>query len=101
MSNNEIAPNGKIGALKKLKGSLLIVLLLLGYLIIRCNYLDTVPRWDAASYWGALMQSVHSTQTVGSIANFPSMVLREWNAFGHPSMGYYSLLVMGQLIDFP
>lgn len=101
MSSYQTAPEGNLGAPQKKRGILLISLLLLGYLIIRCNYLDTVPRWDAASYWGALMQSVHSTKTVASLSDFPSMVLKEWNAFGHPSMGYYSLLVAGQLIDFP
>lgn len=78
-----------------------IGLLLVVYLVIRCFYLDTVPRWDAASYWGALMQSVHSTQTLQKISDLPGVILKEWNAFGHPSMGYYSLLVAGQLIDFP
>jgi hypothetical protein len=78
-----------------------ICLLLVIYLVIRCFYLDTVPRWDAASYWGALMQAVHSTKTVTHVSDFPAMVLKEWNAFGHPSMGYYSLLIAGQLIDFP
>jgi len=78
-----------------------ICLLLLGYFAIRCFYIDTVPRWDAATYWGALVQAVQSTQNVERLSDFPGMVLKEWNAFGHPSMGYYSLLVAGQLIDFP
>ncbi|MEW5755537.1 MAG: hypothetical protein AB1810_04480 [Pseudomonadota bacterium] len=78
-----------------------VVLLLAVYLVIRCFYLDAVPRWDAASYWGALMQAVHSTKTLQHASDFPAMVLKEWNAYGHPSMGYYSILVLGQLIDFP
>lgn len=78
-----------------------ICLLLLVYFAFRCFYLDAIPRWDAASYWGELRQAVESTQNIETISDFPGMVLKEWNAFGHPSMGYYSLLVAGQLIDFP
>ena len=83
------------------KGKYAIGLLLVVYLTIRSFYLDAVPRWDAASYWGALMQAVHSTQSLHQASELPTVVLQQWNAFGHPSMGYYSILVLGQLIDFP
>lgn len=88
-------------ALHHYREKISICLLLLGYLAIRCFYLDTIPRWDAASYWGELRQAVESTQNVEKLSDFPGMILEEWNAFGHPSMGYYSLLVAGQLADFP
>lgn len=78
-----------------------IALLLLAYFVLRCHYLDTVPRWDAASYWGALMSSVNATLQMSSWTQLPKIILDTYNAFGHPSMGYYSLLVLGQLHDFP
>lgn len=78
-----------------------ISLLLLGFFILRCFYLDTVPRWDAASYWGGLMQAVHATKTVASWHDIPRMIIDNYNVYGHPAMGYIGLLVIGQLIDFP
>ena len=87
--------------LQKAGGKIALGILLLSYFIIRCNYLDTVPRWDAASYWGALMQAVNSTLHLPGISALPRTILDTYNAFGHPSMGYYSILVLGQLTDFP
>ena len=78
-----------------------IGLLLLGFFAIRCFYLDTVPRWDAASYWGGLMQAVNATKNLASWHELPKTILDNYNVYGHPAMGYIGLLVIGQLIDFP
>lgn len=79
----------------------LVGIILLAFFTIRCFYLDTVPRWDAASYWGALMSAVNATLHLSSWTQLPRIILDTYNAFGHPSMGYYGLLVLGQLYDFP
>lgn len=80
---------------------ILFIGLLVFYFIIRCFYLDAVPRWDAASYWDALRVATESTKNAQSWDDFYLTLKRDYNAFGHTSMGYYGILVLGQLVDFP
>lgn len=87
--------------LQKHKESYLLGTLLLAYFILRCFFLDTVPRWDAAMYWNILAQAATSTKEASSWNELYQVILEHYNAYGHPSMGYYSLLVLGQLIDYP
>lgn len=87
--------------LQKHKESYLLGILLLAYFILRCFFLDTVPRWDAAMYWNILAQAVTATKDAASLTALYQVILEHYNAYGHPSMGYYSLLVLGQLIDYP
>jgi hypothetical protein len=79
----------------------LILLLLAGYFVIRCFYLDAVPRWDASRYWVGLAHAIVRIQAVPTPAELPGILLETLNVFGHPAMGYYFLLTLGQLIDFP
>lgn len=79
----------------------LLALLLLVYIGVRCFYLDAVPRWDAATYWGAIAAAVEATKNVASLAELPRVILDTYNVFGHSAMGYVGLLVMGQLFDYP
>ncbi len=87
--------------LQKHKEKYLLGILLLAYFVLRCFYLDTVPRWDAAMYWNILAQAVTSTKSASSWSELYQVILEHYNAYGHPSMGYYGLLVLGQLIDYP
>lgn len=88
-------------SLQKIWNKIAIVLLLIAYFFLKCNYLDTVPRWDAATYWGALTTAVTATLSMTHWTELPQTILNSYNAFGHPSMGYFGLLVLGQLHDFP
>jgi hypothetical protein len=74
--------------------------LLFAYFMLRCLYLDTVPRWDAAMYWNELSEAVKLTKAISSWSDLPQVILEHYNAYGHPAMGYFGLLVFGQLIDF-
>lgn len=88
--------------ISKFNSETLTLLVFIGiYFGIRCFYLDTSPRWDSASYWSALSEAVRATQGANNLQEFYQTVLNKYNAFGHPSMGYYSILVLFQLIDFP
>ncbi|MES2675971.1 MAG: hypothetical protein V4660_17165 [Pseudomonadota bacterium] len=87
--------------LHKHKEKYLLGILLLAYFILRCFFLDTVPRWDAAMYWNILAQAVTATKEASGFTALYQVILEHYNAYGHPSMGYYSLLVLGQLIDYP
>jgi hypothetical protein len=95
------SPQEKNVDLQKHKESYLLGILLLVYFILRCFFLDTVPRWDAAMYWNILAQAVTSTKEASSWTALYQVILEHYNAYGHPSMGYYGLLVLGQLIDYP
>lgn len=75
--------------------------LLLAYFAFQCCYLDTVPRWDAATYWGGLVDAVNATHAMKNWRELPGIIMQTYNVFGHPAMGYISLLVLGQLIDYP
>lgn len=81
--------------------SIIFLLFIVAYFGLRCFYLDTSPRWDSASYWVALSEAVKATQEATNLNDLYQAVLNKYNAFGHPSMGYYSILVAFQLIDFP
>lgn len=85
----------------KLKEQGLLCLLLLAYVVVRSFYLDAVPRWDAATYWGGITSAIEATKTIGSVAELPRVILDTYNVFGHSAMGYVGLLVLGQLIDYP
>lgn len=87
--------------LRNHKETILLGLLLLGYIILRSFYLDAVPRWDAATYWGAIKQAVEATQATASISALPKVILDTYNVFGHSAMGYVGLIVLGQLFDYP
>jgi hypothetical protein len=87
--------------LQKYKETYCIGILLLADFLVRCCYLDAVPRWDAATYWGGLVEAVKATQAITHWTELPRVVLQTYNVFGHPAMGYFGLLVLGQLIDFP
>jgi hypothetical protein len=83
------------------KEKILVGLLLLAYVILRYFYLDAVPRWDAATYWGGIVDAIESTKSIGNISELPHIILEKYNVFGHSAMGYVGLLVLGQLIDYP
>lgn len=83
------------------KEKLPIALLLLVYFVLRCGYLDAVPRWDAATYWGAIAEAVEATHAITSISELPRVILNTYNVFGHSAMGYVGLIVIGQLFDYP
>ncbi|HTF94768.1 MAG TPA: hypothetical protein VL995_01425 [Cellvibrio sp.] len=83
------------------KETILLGLLLLGYIILRSFYLDAVPRWDAATYWGAIKKAVEATQAITSVSALPKVVLDTYNVFGHSAMGYVGLIVIAQLFDYP
>ncbi|HCS64161.1 MAG TPA: hypothetical protein DIW64_08805 [Cellvibrio sp.] len=85
----------------KLKEQGLLCLLLLAYVVVRSFYLDAVPRWDAATYWGGIASAIEATRNITSITELPRVVLDTYNVFGHSAMGYVGLLVLGQLIDYP
>lgn len=87
--------------LRNHKETILLGLLLLGYIILRSFYLDAVPRWDAATYWDAIKQAVEATRAATDISSLPSIILEKYNVFGHSAMGYVGLIVLGQLIDYP
>jgi 4-amino-4-deoxy-L-arabinose transferase-like glycosyltransferase len=87
--------------LTSLRPHILFIGLLVFYFIVRCFYMDAVPRWDAASYWDALRVATESTKAAQNWDDFHTTLMRDYNAFGHTSMGYYGILVLGQLIDFP
>jgi len=85
----------------KLKEQGLLSLLLLAYVVVRSFYLDAVPRWDAATYWGGIASAIEATKTIGNMAELPRVILDTYNVFGHSAMGYVGLLVLGQLLDYP
>ena len=85
----------------KKTGKYLLLVLLAPYPLIRSFYLDAVPRWDAHMYFDGLVTAVTSLRNVSRLSDLPSVILNTFNVWGHPSMGYYSILVLGQLIDFP
>ncbi|HSC67171.1 MAG TPA: hypothetical protein VLC79_05755, partial [Cellvibrio sp.] len=78
-----------------------LCLLLLAYVVLRSFYLDAVPRWDAATYWGAIASAVEATKNLTDITELPRIILDKYNVFGHSAMGYVGLLVLGQLFDYP
>lgn len=85
----------------KCKERIWFLFFLVVYFSIRCFYLDAVPRWDAGSYWKSLEQAMNATLQVSSLSALPSVIMDNYNAYGHPSMGYFGLLVLGQLFDYP
>ncbi len=87
--------------LQKSKEKYFLSLLLFAYFALQCCYLDTVPRWDAATYWGGLVEAVNATHAMTNWRELPHIIMQTYNVFGHPAMGYIGLLVLGQLIDYP
>ncbi|MCE3252763.1 MAG: hypothetical protein K0Q67_1783 [Cellvibrio sp.] len=85
----------------KLREQGLLSLLLLAYVVVRSFYLDAVPRWDAATYWGGIASAIEATKNSSSLTDLPRVILDTYNVFGHSAMGYVGLLVMGQLFDYP
>lgn len=87
--------------LRKHKETLLLSLVMLGYILLRSIYLDAVPRWDSATYWDAIKQAIEATQAAESLAALPKVILDSYNVFGHSAMGYVGLIVLAQLLDYP
>jgi hypothetical protein len=78
-----------------------LFLLFAAYAVLRVQYLDAIPRWDASTYFHGLRSAIVSILTIDDISTFPLRVINNFNLFGHPSMGYLLTLVPSQLFGFP
>jgi len=71
-----------------------VLIIIVIYTVIKISFIHCMLRWDGAFYFSQLLNSVQYFDLIwdGFIKNF--------NWFGHPSMGYAFLMSIGQFIDW-
>jgi hypothetical protein len=71
-----------------------VIIILILYTFAKIFYIDTMLRWDGAWYFTRLLESVENF-------NFTfNSFLKDFNWYGHPSMGYAFLMSLSQFLDF-
>ncbi len=61
--------------------------------LLHLNFIDVSQIWDGYIYYAELLKAIRETR---SLPDF----LHNFNIAGHPTMGYMSLMAIGQLIDY-
>lgn len=76
-----------------------IYFLILIYIATHIQFLGHKQYWDANWYWNLFNQTLLDILSVSNIFDFLNTYLTSFNILGHPSMGYISVLFLGQLPD--
>jgi hypothetical protein len=81
-----------VGIRAALRSTLMALFPVLAFVAAKLPYYDLVPRWDAGTYFNAILEAA------GRFTLAPTSLATEFRLAGHPTHAYAMYLTMGQLL---
>ncbi len=86
--------NGMLSKISKIIKEHPVLIIVVIYAVIKISFIHCMLRWDGAFYFSQLLNSVQYFDLTWD------SFIKNFNWFGHPSMGYAFLMSIGQFIDW-